>query len=261
MKPNVNPLCLPQSRGEGEVIKFLTLRYVDEGGINHEVRVRAFAGCEEGGEKLSDTWQWSANTRDDMERMGLVNVFDDHHEAAAGQLTLEPGSSRVEAMANIINRRGERSREKVIDDVTPYAVVVVVVKKGLVLLGRFTSDASFDGMLPGGKLEPGETPHQAAIREFKEECGAYPVKVNSTPALVAETHDGRPMWVFFGEVSERDFPLDDWQYVGGEGYVRWVELADVLDYYRPQLRDAAKKIFSAPMFLAQLARIKDKENS
>jgi hypothetical protein len=38
--------------------------------------------------------------------------------------------------------------------------------------------------------------------------------------------------------------MNDWQYVAGEGYVRWVPLKHVLDYYRPQLRDAAKKIFS-----------------
>ena len=27
------------------------------------------------------------------------------------------------------------------------------------------------------------------------------------------------MWVFSGVASERDFPMDDWQYVAGEGYV------------------------------------------
>lgn len=242
MKPNVNPLCLPQSRGEGEIVKFLTLRYVDLDGVPHELSVRAYAGSESDGHSVIDAWQWSANTRDDMEKMGLANAFDEHvvDEASTGEPPpLEEVRKILAKIPVEVLHTG-----KVVDDVTPYAVVVVVVHKDSVLLCGFTSDMSFDGMLPGGKLEPGETPHQAAIREFREECGAKPISVSAQPLFAAETHDGRPMWVFSGVASEQDFPMDDWQYVAGEGYVRWVPLRYVLDYYRPQLRDAAKKIFS-----------------
>lgn len=267
----VNPLCLPESEGGGEVVKPLVLRYVGLDGVSHEMSVRAYAGCELGDQDLVDTWQWSANTRDDMEKMGLADAFDDHMEdeaSSAGEPPPLEEVGKILAKVPVEVLQSERSREewallldkasgvvmpiseirpavvKVIDDVTPYAVVVVVIHKGLVLLSGFTSDTSFDGMLPGGKLEPGETPHQAAIREFYEECGANPVSISSQPLFAAETHDGRPMWVFLGVASERDFPMNDWQYVAGEGYVRWVPLKHVLDYYRPQLRDAAKKIFS-----------------
>jgi hypothetical protein len=78
VKMKVNPLCLPESEGGGEVVKPLVLRYVGLDGVSHEMSVRAYAGCELGDQDLVDTWQWSANTRDDMEKMGLADAFDDH---------------------------------------------------------------------------------------------------------------------------------------------------------------------------------------
>jgi 8-oxo-dGTP diphosphatase len=56
----------------------------------------------------------------------------------------------------------------------PAVVVgVAVVRHGRVLAARRTSPADARGgwELPGGKLEPGETPEEAAAREVHEELG------------------------------------------------------------------------------------------
>lgn len=59
--------------------------------------------------------------------------------------------------------------------------VAVVIRKGKVLAGRRAADKSFAGQweFPGGKIEKGETPEQAAIREMMEElnCRIFPKKL------------------------------------------------------------------------------------
>lgn len=53
------------------------------------------------------------------------------------------------------------------------AVVLVVHDERALVLRRRPDDRSFASMwcLPGGRLEPGEAPHDAAVREIEEETG------------------------------------------------------------------------------------------
>ncbi len=53
------------------------------------------------------------------------------------------------------------------------SVVALVDTDGRVLLARRPADKSFGGFweFPGGKVEPDETPENAALRELKEELG------------------------------------------------------------------------------------------
>ena len=46
---------------------------------------------------------------------------------------------------------------------------VVVIRDGLVLLARDEGTAFFN--MPGGGIEPGEPPEEAAVRELREETG------------------------------------------------------------------------------------------
>jgi ADP-ribose pyrophosphatase YjhB (NUDIX family) len=48
---------------------------------------------------------------------------------------------------------------------------VVVLRDGLILLARHERPGSRYWVLPGGEVEPGESPEQAAVREMLEETG------------------------------------------------------------------------------------------
>ncbi|MCQ2423080.1 MAG: NUDIX domain-containing protein [Lachnospiraceae bacterium] len=49
--------------------------------------------------------------------------------------------------------------------------VAFVVRDGKILMERLTYGGRTFYSIPGGGIEDGETPEQAAIRELKEECG------------------------------------------------------------------------------------------
>ncbi len=49
--------------------------------------------------------------------------------------------------------------------------VVFVVRNGKILMEKLFYDGRSFYSIPGGGIEPGETPEQAAVRELKEECG------------------------------------------------------------------------------------------
>ena len=56
-------------------------------------------------------------------------------------------------------------------------VAAVVVRDGRVLLTRRNAGSHLEGMweFPGGKIEPGEEPPQALVREMREELGVEAV--------------------------------------------------------------------------------------
>lgn len=77
---------------------------------------------------------------------------------------------------------------------------------------------------PGGKVEPGEEPETALVRELAEELG---IGVHLGSELPAETPDGWPlnerasMRVWFAEVARGEpMPLED------HDELRWVALGD-----------------------------------
>ena len=59
---------------------------------------------------------------------------------------------------------------------------------GLILISQRMPGSTHAGKweLPGGKLEPGETPFQCAVREIEEELA---VKVEAGPEFARVTHD------------------------------------------------------------------------
>lgn len=62
---------------------------------------------------------------------------------------------------------------------------------------------------PGGKIEQGESPEQAVIRETVEELGVSPSNLVQKGSYSALTPEGRKidMYVFFGTISDDIAPL------------------------------------------------------
>lgn len=63
----------------------------------------------------------------------------------------------------------EMEMDSACEDVTPTGCGVIVVKDGKVLIGTRKDNGLICG--PGGHIEPGETPEEAAVRETREEFG------------------------------------------------------------------------------------------
>jgi 8-oxo-dGTP pyrophosphatase MutT (NUDIX family) len=79
-------------------------------------------------------------------------------------------------------------------------------------------------VLPGGKLDKGETPHEAAVRELKEETG---IRAKSLTKLGRSQDSKRIVHRFYVEVEPdvRFWPNDD------IGSLRWYKINEV-----PRLR-------------------------
>jgi 8-oxo-dGTP diphosphatase len=116
-------------------------------------------------------------------------------------------------------------------------VGAAVVRHGRLLAARRTAPAEAAGRweLPGGKVEPGEDPAAAVVRELREELGCE-VKVS---ALLPHAEKIRPGWVLRVAVAE----LVDGEPTPNEhDALRWLapeelDAVDWLDPDRPFLDD------------------------
>jgi 8-oxo-dGTP diphosphatase len=130
-----------------------------------------------------------------------------------------------------------------------YANLCFIVKDGRVLLirkKRGLGAGKING--PGGKLEKGETAHDAAVREVREEIGVTPLDLEDRGVLrfqfvdgyslhcavfvardyqgeLRETDEATPFWVAVGEVPYREMWEDDqhWlpQVLAGQQFNGW----------------------------------------
>jgi 8-oxo-dGTP diphosphatase len=129
-----------------------------------------------------------------------------------------------------------------VDHVLPQTRVgayVVCVRDGALLLSRFARGGRWT--LPGGGLDHGERPEDAAVREVEEETGyrivlGKLIGVDSTHW--ARTHDGSPLdmhalrILYTGEVVGGTLRYE----IGGStDRAEWVPLAEVADRARSSL--------------------------
>lgn len=90
---------------------------------------------------------------------------------------------------------------------------------------------------PGGKVDSGETYHQALVRELDEEIGIS-VKQCRARAVVEHTYSDKRVRLHFWDVTDFDGEPD-----GCEGQLlKWVALSELNDYQFP---DANKVIVDA----------------
>lgn len=78
--------------------------------------------------------------------------------------------------------------------------VAIVVRDGKILMERVFYFGREFYTVPGGGIEEGETPEQAALRELKEECGLEGRIIR--PLAIQHKYDGSAEYSFEVEVSE-----------------------------------------------------------
>ncbi|MFE5543677.1 (deoxy)nucleoside triphosphate pyrophosphohydrolase [Streptomyces sp. NPDC056534] len=142
--------------------------------------------------------------------------------------------------------------ERITDPAAPHEPVVVVVAgalydRGRLLAARRSAPVELAGRweLPGGKLEPGESPEAALVRELREELG---VEVEPGERIPGEwpLKPGYVLWVWTARLlSGEPRPLED------HDALRWLtrselDSVDWLDQDRPAVAEAARRLPQTP---------------
>lgn len=142
--------------------------------------------------------------------------------AGSGRMT-SPGNLRYgvptsgRTGGNVLRDEEEENAEAMQDQLQA-AVCLIMSSNGKILAVSRKNDPTAWG-LPGGKVDPGETPEQAAARELKEETGLDAVKL--TLVFVRGEGDGYTTHCFACEASGE---ID----TSEAGVVKWVTLEELL---------------------------------
>ena len=114
---------------------------------------------------------------------------------------------------------------------------------GLKALPKFRRKNKGTYDIPKGRIDPGETPREAAFRECKEESGVTPIRLIAGPFI-----DG-PMVVWLGETDETEIVIAENPETGEtehESY-KWLKPQEIknncLNYLKPSLDWAEKSVW------------------
>ncbi|MFJ1575806.1 (deoxy)nucleoside triphosphate pyrophosphohydrolase [Streptomyces sp. NPDC088147] len=126
-------------------------------------------------------------------------------------------------------------------------VAGAVYDRGRLLAARRSAPPELAGRweLPGGKLEPGEGPEQALVRELREELGVESEPVERIPGEWP-LKPGYVLQVWMARLlSGEPRPLED------HDELRWlgpdeIHTVDWLDQDRPAVAEAARRLRAAP---------------
>ena len=114
--------------------------------------------------------------------------------------------------------------------------IALVVRDGRILSVRTRRRGSDINELPGGGIEPHETPEQAALRELREECGL--VGVVNRQLNVLHWKDGSTEYVYLVDVPREQKEIVGFDPETPEGIeqairdVRWLALREFTERER-----------------------------
>jgi len=115
-------------------------------------------------------------------------------------------------------------------DTPPIAVVAAVIERpaGVLLCQRPDGDhLPLTWEFPGGKIEPGEHPREAVIRELSEELGVL-AQVGRELAAVHHDYGHKQVWIRFYAACFEGTPQ-----ARVHRQLRWVPRADLRGYETP----------------------------
>lgn len=106
-----------------------------------------------------------------------------------GRMADLPLGDEADGVLLSCRRLDETSTQAIEASLRPARSLVVIELDGRVLVGFHVRRRLWE--LPGGAIEPGESPHAAALRELAEETGV--ARVALAPAALAEFAFGTPV--------------------------------------------------------------------
>lgn len=128
------------------------------------------------------------NEEDDLDLAGLLGIEDPSEEEETVTEEAQKGGENPKGIQNIMADktkapmtlngiiRGHRdASDRDMPDEKAEGVGVIVIDQGRILTGDRTDGLGICG--PGGHIEPGEPPEDAAIRETEEEFGIIPLEL------------------------------------------------------------------------------------
>lgn len=130
---------------------------------------------------------------------------------------------------------------------------VLLMHRGAVLLARRGPNSSYPGIweIPGGKIEAGESPEQAAVREIREELGISPDRLRAFVSLSVQARASSKtvvLWTFLGRSPHRDFTSTD------HDQVVWIALSELESFVQLNLSRIAEPDIPVLKVLAQQGR-------
>src|SRR5262245_42127542 len=123
---------------------------------------------------------------------------------------------------------------------TPIAIAVVEWQ-GRFLVGQRPAGVPLSGLweFPGGKIEPGESPEEAAVRECREEAGLAVEALSRYPEHVQQYDHDRLTLYFIACRPAADAALDP------QPPFRWVPRAELSQYEFPRGNRGVLEIIAA----------------